>query len=1000
VRLWLRLLLLVAALIPASAGAETSFFLDLDAGGHRAFVKELVFTPDGQFLLSASDDKTVRVWDASTGVTVRTLRGQIGPGNEGKIFALAVSPDGRTLAVGGYFGPGLGDSPPYGDVRLFDLRSGKILAVLKAHEYAVYALAFSPDGAMLAAGGQDGFAYLWRRDEAAAEGWTPFSKLDADSWHLTKLAFLAGGTRLAAATADNGFRLWRLPEGEEITLPEEAEAWRDESVRALAVSMDGKTFATGNEAGRVALWSAEDGNLLGELPQQEFAIGSLQLAGERIAVSCGYRCAEKNRTSVWTLGAQKPLFEHGMHDGSVFAGAVSPDGSTIATAGGTKHAIRLWDAATGEERKLLEGRGAPVMAVGLDARAQSVAWGAQNPCPERVACPDRQGRLETSLKLPTTDRFLEQPEPLTGEGEGFSRAVHEAGGWSLKAEEGGEEGLANAVLAIFRDGAPARKIVNEATTGYLHAAFTLLGGGSRLVTGGNDGTIIEYATDSARLIGEFRGGHTGEVHAIAASEKLNLLLTGSADQTLGLWNLKTRELIVSLFFAGKEWVIWTPQGYYFSSDEGDKLIGWHVNQGPDKEARFVRAAQLKRHLWSPELVRRAIILQSAEAAVKEMRPGVDRELEKLLGRKPPEFEVKVAADQSGVAEGFVALEIVAEPGVAEGAELSILSGSRHVGAGAATRAVGEGRRVVEVPVEEGENQIAVTLSDSFGYMTERGVKAIGRKREQKKRGKLFVAVIGVEDYPLLPEACAGRSCDLRYPVDDAAEFLNVLAKRSAPMFSELETLVLVNREALGETPEREQALDGAVGLDSLLEPEADTITDELADFLDRPGPDDTTFVFVAGHGVNVDEDYYFVPTDGRMADESRWRRSSLVDWADIQKAVERAEGTRVMLLDTCHAQNSFNPRLEKDAADARIVVFSATAANSTAAELPELGHGVFTFSLLEGLRGKAARGADGVRLLDLASYLSREVTRLTQDRQKPFYYISNMEDILLAGPSS
>ena len=91
-------------------------------------------------------------------------------------------------------------------------------------------------------------------------------------------------------------------------------------------------------------------------------------------------------------------------------------------------------------------------------------------------------------------------------------------------------------------------------------------------------------------------------------------------------------------------------------------------------------------------------------------------------------------------------------------------------------------------------------------------------------------------------------------------------------------------------------------------------------------------------------------------------------------------------------------RLEKDAADARIVVFSATAANSTAAELPELGHGVFTYSVLQGLRGAANTGGDGVRLLGLADFIYREVTKLTNSRQKPFYYISSMENILLAQP--
>src|SRR5690606_776186 len=154
-----------------------------------------------------------------------------------------------------------------------------------------------------------------------------------------------------------------------------------------------------------------------------------------------------------------------------------------------------------------------------------------------------------------------------------------------------------------------------------------------------------------------------------------------------------------------------------------------------------------------------------------------------------------------------------------------------------------------------------------------------------------------------------------------------------------------------------------------------------------------TIVFVAGHGINVDEDYYFIPSDGRKQEPEQWKRTPLVDWSDIQEAVERAEGVRFMLLDTCHAENSFNPRREKDADEHRHVLVSATAANSTAAELPELGHGVFTYSVLEGLRGGANSSGDGIRLLGRADYIYREVIRLTRSKQKPFYFISNMENI-------
>ena len=303
-----------------------------------------------------------------------------------------------------------------------------------------------------------------------------------------------------------------------------------------------------------------------------------------------------------------------------------------------------------------------------------------------------------------------------------------------------------------------------------------------------------------------------------------------------------------------------------------------------------------------------------------------------------------------------------------------------------------------MPVEEGENAIRITGTNEFGYLTERSVVALGRKKTEPKKGKLFVIVIGVEKYPLLEDDCNGRSCNLRFPVDDAAGVLDVIATKTAPLFASMETLVLLNRESLDEMPDQQRAVDGLVGADNVFEPDSDSISDQVEDFLDRPGPDDTTILFVAGHGINIDEDYYFIPTDGRKQDETKWRRSSLVDWADIQKAMERAEGVRFMLLDTCHAANAFNPRLEKDAADARIIVFSATAANNTALELAELGHGVFTYSILAGLRGEAKTSPDGVTLFGLADYISRQIIELTGARQKPYYYVSGIDNMLIARP--
>lgn len=962
--------------------------LDLDTGGHRATIRALAVSADGARLYSAGDDKVVRVWDLATGRPGESLRGQIGPGAEGTINALALSADGTRIAVAGYFAPHLSPDPPFGDVRIFDTGSGALVRVLRGHDWVVESLSYDPARDELLVAGQGGLVQRWLAPFGEA-GPQPLPALDAQSNRIAAVAYTASGSRIVALTHDYGLKLWETDSGAELPVPD-AEALWDVPLVALAVDAQGARFALAGEDGRVEIRDGGDGHLLAALPPQSFRAGALAFQGGLLAVSCGYRCGTTERTTFWDIATLQPVAGDDAAETGILVALPLPGGRLVATAGGRVPEIRIVAAPTGATERVLRGIGGPVSGVAISNDGTTIAWGTADPCPERPACPEVMAPLERRMQLPSGDRSIEAPRAATPEDRRLIRALLGADGRALMAGSSGGSFEADQLNIL---GPEPMTISKGPVDGYYFSAFGLVPEKGELIAGGGNGVLLAHGLEDGRVSGEYIG-HTGDVLALAAAPAANRLLTGSADQTLRLWNLETRELIVSVFVAGEDWIIWTPQGYFQSSPEGDRLIGWHLNRGPDHEARFIRARQLRQHLHSPEIVRRAIISGDAAGAARELR-GTDGELVELLSRKAPAFELRVAGEIPAP-EGFATIEITGAS-LEEMADwgFSILVNDRRVatvrlpdpapGADAAAPA----RFLYQVPLEDGANDILVTGEDDFGYVTERsGAALFKRPVEVAAPGRLFVAVVGVNSYPKL-EDCGGKSCDLAFPVADAIGFLRTIKAHSAPLFASLETLVIATPDALAAA-----GASDVVDPASVIEPTGANITDSLIEFLSRPGPDDTTIIFVASHGVNVGEDFFLIPEDGQRRGED-WRKSSLVDWSVIQEEIGFATGRRILMLDTCHAANAFNAKLEKEAADARVIVFSATAANNTAQERRDLGHGIFTWSLIEGLSGAAGQ-EDGVRLLGLADYIYREVVALSGGKQEPFYHISQTANFLLA----
>ena len=228
------------SILSAPAGLD-EFIL----AGHDKHINSVVFSPDGRRIATASDDKTVKIWESLTGKVVFTFKG-----HSSKITHAVFSPDGKWVASASSF--------PETEAKVWNADTGKEIFSLRGHTRAVQNIAFSPDGKRLATGSADNTVKIWDIETGKV-----LLSLKAHARSVWRVAFSPNGKQLATSSRDSTAKLWDLDTGKELfTLRLQG----GEKPVALAYSPDGKHVVTGNcdgsdgsERGEVKIWDSQTG---------------------------------------------------------------------------------------------------------------------------------------------------------------------------------------------------------------------------------------------------------------------------------------------------------------------------------------------------------------------------------------------------------------------------------------------------------------------------------------------------------------------------------------------------------------------------------------------------------------------------------------------------------------------------------------------------------------------------------------------------------------------
>lgn len=920
--------------------------LKIETGGHSDQILDICFSSTGDFLISVSTDKTIRMWNLKTNRLQSVFRGHIGDDSAGSYLASDLSPDDSLLAVGVMY-------PEGAAIRLLDIPSGEILTTLRGHKAErLEALDFSPDGRYLASSSDDGEVIIWdikKREEI--QRFTAWRRENRDRNVISDIEFTPDGKQIAVGCENGWLTLWSAPEGH---LLYELEA-HDLMVTSISFSEDGQKLLTTGFDGNARLWDFTNKTMIREIEQQgDLSIylkaGALTQDGKHAFVG-RVDTSRRHGSEVSIIrmydtasGMLEKDMYHPRWNGPKKI-VISPDGRYIAGAISWEiSSIVVWDLESGKLINDFKSESKAVIRNQFSADGKALLWGANERNYENSFTIAKGGEEKS---------MIFQVSPFYGGTD--KRTLKSAGDYSIEPYV---EVRSETRLLVKNKGNIHNRLVSDVGGGFTD--YEISPDGMEIYAGTITGAIRAYDSGTGEILREYKG-NTGWIHSLSISPDGRYILSGSGDQTQKIWNRKTGELLVSLFVSNdKQWACWTPQGYYASSSDGDQYVGWQVNTGMDTQADYYSARQFRRFLHRPDIVENTLISASAIKAIEDAGMS-EITVSALIKRAPVGIEI-VKIEDVPDSNSFIHIRLKENATTTPERITIFVNGSQVLKQEERILTDVQPGEILtrELDFLEEDNKITVVVENEWAESFDEITHTQTAFFNSGSKGDLYYLGVGISHYPLLPE-----DRQLQTPVLDVFSMGNILRDMEGSLYEKAHVLNLTD--------------------------ENNTITTmDVQDFFNNedvsPGPEDTVVIFLAGHGkTDFQGNYHLITADTDLKgldNEQDERISNSFTWKDLHNSLDQYRGKKIVIVDTCEAGSVLKKstinlnKLEKDIHDVHAVIFSGSSYQEAGVETSE--GGLFTQAIISSIQNKDNYIGNNMTMVTLGDSVKNLLPEMTK----------------------